>query len=231
MDVLSDFINHFDWIKLVVLLVSMTATLLCLTVHELCHGAAAYFLGDRTAKQAGRLTLNPLAHIDPVGFVMMLIAHVGWAKAVPVDTRHFKKPKRDMAFTALAGPASNLLLTLFALTLGRLFVFGSLPVSDEVASWVVFFLSYVAVLSTGLGLFNLIPIPPLDGSKVLFAFLPDRLYDCYLRYERYLLLVVVALAWFGVFSGPLNVAISWVLRNLCELTGFPVVIMEIYFGL
>ena len=98
-------------------MVSVAATLLCFTVHELCHGAVAYRLGDPTAKLCGRLTLNPIRHIDVAGLIMMLVARVGWAKPVPVDMRNFKNPKRGMALTALAGPASNFLMALAALAL------------------------------------------------------------------------------------------------------------------
>jgi len=231
MGALSDFLNHFDWMQLLFLLMSTAAALVCLTVHELCHGAAAYVLGDRTAKQAGRLTLNPLAHIDLIGFIMMLVAHVGWAKAVPVDIRYFKNPKRDMALTALAGPASNFLISALALLMGRGILSGILPLSEETIAWIVLFFCYVAVLSTGLGLFNLIPVPPLDGSKILFSLLPDGMYYAYLRYERYLLIVVVALAWFGAFSGPLDAAVGWILGELCKVTQFPFAFFQYYFGL
>lgn len=231
MNPLTDFLNHFNWMQLVFLLISTAATLLCLTVHELCHGFTAYCLGDPTAKRAGRLTLKPLAHIDPVGFIMMLLVHVGWAKPVPVDIRYLKKPKRDMAITALAGPASNFFLACLALLLGDLVLYGPPVLSDEIGAWIIVFLCYVAVFSVGLGLFNLIPIPPLDGSKVLFSVLPNRMYYGYLCYERYLLVAVVALAWFGVFAGPLDTAMGWVLRGLCALTRFPFEIVQYYFGL
>ena len=227
MEAVRGFLANFDFAQLGTLLLSTVATLLCLTVHELCHGLSAYLLGDPTAKRAGRLTLNPLAHLDWMGFALMLVAHVGWAKPVPVDVRYFKKPKRGMALTAAAGPASNFLLTIVSLLVGTLVL--NLA-AGEWGAWVVLFLCCVAVLSVGLGLFNLIPIPPLDGSKLLFSFLPDRLYYSYLRYERYLLVVVLALAWFGFFSGPLTGVMGWVLEQLCALTRFPFVYIRYYFG-
>lgn len=228
MDPLENFLAHFDLTQLLFLLLSAVASLLCITFHELSHGWAAWRLGDMTAKNMGRLTLNPLAHVDLVGFVMMLIAHVGWAKPVPVDMRNFRHPKRDMAITALAGPISNLVLAAVVLGVGSL-VYHFAPIWDFVP-YLLLFVCYVAVLSVGLGLFNLIPIPPLDGSKVLSALLPDRIYYQYMRYEQFLLLLVVALAWFGVFAGPLDVCIGWVLRGMCAVTGFPFWLIQYYFG-
>ena len=230
MDGLGRFLANFDFGQLGVLVLCAAATLLCLTVHELCHGLAAYCLGDPTAKRSGRLTLNPVAHLDWMGFALMLIAHVGWAKPVPVDVRYFKNPKRDMALTAAAGPLSNLVLAAVSLLAGSLLLSFVGEQAGEWLAWVVLLLCYIAVLSVGLGLFNLIPIPPLDGSKLLFSMLPDRLYYGYLRYERYLLLLVVALAWFGFFSGPLSGVMGWVLKGLCTLTRFPFGYISYYFG-
>lgn len=126
MSSLQNFLQHFDRFSFLMAVFSAVAALLCLTVHELSHGAVAYVLGDPTAKDEGRLTLNPIKHIDPLGLLLMITAHVGWAKPVPVDMRYFKHPKRDMALTALAGPASNFLLAwaflLLANLLGHLLV-------------------------------------------------------------------------------------------------------------
>ena len=230
MDLLQNFLYNFDLSGLIFLLFRVAAVLFCIMVHEFSHGLAARLLGDPTAGRAGRLSLNPLRHIDPVGFLMMLVAHVGWAKPVPVDIRYFKNPKRDMALTALAGPVSNFLLAGVALGIGSvLLCFGS-QLGGPVWFAIILFLCYIAVLSVGLGLFNLIPIPPLDGSRLLFSVLPDRLYYTYLRYERYLILAVIALAWFGFFSGPLNVCMAWVLEKLCAVTRFPFVYLSYYFG-
>ena len=187
MDLLRDFLNNFDLYALLRLVMQTVAVVLCITVHELCHGYAAYALGDRTAKQAGRLTLNPIRHIDPIGFVMLLVAHVGWAKPVPVDLRYFKHPKRDMAITALAGPVSNFLLAFVALGCGTGLLRLAPQTEGKAVAYGLFFLCYIAVLSVGLGLFNLIPIPPLDGSRLLSCVLPDRLYFAVMRYERWLM--------------------------------------------
>ena len=225
---MSDFLNHWDWQGILMLLMSVAASLTCITIHELAHGLAAYRLGDPTAKNAGRLTLNPIRHIDVIGLVMMLVVHVGWAKPVPVDPRYFKAPKRGMAFTALAGPVSNLLLTLIILGIGSVLYWAG---PDTVGmAYILLFLCYMAVLSVGLGLFNLIPIPPLDGAKVLFAVLPDGIYRTMLHYERYVRFAVLILAWLGIFSGPLDLCIGWTLRGMCVLTRFPFVLLQYYFG-
>ena len=200
----SDFLTRMDWYGLLDLLISAAAALFCITVHELSHGYTAYRLGDPTAKNAGRLTLNPIRHIDPFGLVMMLAAHVGWAKPVPVDMRYFKRPKAGMAVTALAGPASNFLLAMLLL------FFASLTArlaAGEGAALLYGFLVNTALLSVGLGLFNLVPIPPLDGSKVLFALLPERAYYTLMRYERYGMAVLLLLVWLDVGGGYLSEAI------------------------
>ena len=225
MDLVQNFLNNFDLYGLLFLLIRVAAVLSCIMVHELSHGLAARLLGDPTAKRAGRLSLNPLRHIDPVGFLMMLIAHVGWAKPVPVDMRQFKHPKRDMALTALAGPISNFLLALMALGFSSLLLPFAMRDSGNVCAYIILFLCYIAVLSVGLGLFNLIPIPPLDGSRVLFSLLPDRLYLQLMRWERYLMLLVIALAYFGFFAGPLDACMGWVLERLCAVTRFPFVFL------
>ena len=230
MDLLRDFWNNLDLYALLQLVIRTAAVVLCITVHELCHGYAAFVLGDRTAKRAGRLSLNPIRHIDPVGFLMMLVIRVGWAKPVPVDMRQFRRPKRDMALTALAGPLSNFLLALLALVCGMLLLKLFPEADSQVFAYAIFFLCYIAVLSVGLGLFNLIPIPPLDGSRLMSCVLPDRLYYNLMRHERYLMLIVIALAWFGVLGGPLDAAMGRLLEQLCRLTRFPFVYVQYYFG-
>ena len=195
-------IRSIDWEFLESTAARVLAILLCLTVHETCHGLAAYALGDPTARNSRRLSLNPLRHIDWLGLAMMLFAGFGWAKPVPVDPRHFKRPKQGMALTALAGPASNLLLALGAVFLSREVYLRGGP------DWLGGFLLYsLAPLSIGLGLFNLLPIPPLDGSKVLGAFLPDRTYFGLMRYERYGMFLLLALSWFGVTGRLISGAI------------------------
>ena len=200
---LTNLWNALDFGSLESILLRVASVFLCLTIHETCHGLAAYALGDPTAKRAHRLSLNPLRHIDWLGLIMMVAAGFGWAKPVPVDPSYFKKPKQGMALTALAGPVSNFVLALLALLCARLVYhqYGAL--------WDFIFdlLLTTAYLSIGLGLFNLIPISPLDGSKVLFAFLPDSAYEKLMRYEKYGMIALLILVWLGVGDNVLNTAI------------------------
>ena len=181
----------------------VAAVFLCLTVHETCHGLAALALGDPTAKSRHRISLNPLRHIDWFGLLFMFRAGFGWAKPVPVDPRYFKHPKRGMALTALAGPVSNLLLAFLALLAAKaVYLY-----SPDTAGWnqlLQFLLYTLAPLSSGPGVFNLIPMPPLDGSKVLGALLPDRLYWVQLRYERYGFALLLVLSFLGVGGGIIS---------------------------
>ena len=193
------------------------ALLLCLTVHESCHGLAAYALGDPTARREHRLSLNPLRHIDWFGLLMMFVAGFGWAKPVPVNPNYFKKPKQGMALTALAGPVSNFLLALLMLLAARIFC--DVAAYSEANQRILDFLLMVALLSIGLGLFNLLPIPPLDGSKVLFAVLPDGAYNQLMRYERYGMLLLFALVFFDVGSSAFSAAIEWVFELFCRIVG------------
>lgn len=216
----SDFAQHMDWAGLIDLLLSVAAILLCLTVHETCHGLAAWALGDPTAKRLHRLSLNPIRHIDPFGALMMLVAGFGWAKPVPVDPRYFRNPKLGMAVTALAGPVSNLVMAYMALLLRAVLLAFYHP-GSALLEGLVGFCETLAVLNVGLGIFNLIPFPPLDGSKVLGAFLPDRAYFQLMRYERWGMLLLMVLLWLGAFSVPLSAARGWVLDLLVRGAAWP----------
>lgn len=198
---------------LINLLIGIPAVLLCLSVHEACHGYAAYALGDPTAKNAGRLTLDPLKHLDPIGALCLLLFHLGWAKPVPVNTRYFKKPKRDMALVALAGPVSNFVLALIALFLRQIFVNGT----SSIMFALMLFCHTIATMSIGLGVFNLIPVPPLDGSKILFSFLPPRIEWKYKQYEQYIQFGMLALLLIGVLDAPINAAINAVYHVLYSI--------------
>lgn len=178
------------------------AVLLSLSFHEFSHGYVAFKLGDPTAKQAGRLTLNPLAHIDPLGTLCMLIFRFGWAKPVPVNVMYFKDRKKGMAITAAAGPISNLLLAFLCLLL---FV----PVLvyagwTAVGSYAANFLYIMVMINVGLAVFNLLPISPLDGSKILYAVLSNKIYFSIMRYERYFQPVLFLLLWTGLLSRPIS---------------------------
>jgi len=204
--------SGLDWSVLSDVLLRVIPALLCITIHELCHGLTAYKLGDDTAKRAGRLTLNPLRHIDVMGLIMMLLFRFGWAKPVPVNMNRLRSPKRDMAFVALAGPLSNLLLAILALFLYGLLL---IPLSrGSVGNVLLDLILTVASLSIALAIFNIIPIPPLDGSKILFSLLPENAYRNVLRYERYGMILLLLLVATNLLGKPLGTATSWVFSKL-----------------
>ena len=218
MHYLTNLWNALDFGTLRDAAVQLLAVLFCLTVHETCHGLAALALGDPTAKRQHRLSLNPLRHIDWFGLLMMLVAGFGWARPVPVNPNYFKKPRQGMALTALAGPASNLLLALLLLIPARLiYTYAHYSVFNQTA---LDFLTSTAALSIGLGLFNLIPIPPLDGSKVLAVLLPERAYRWLMRYERFGIFALWLLVAIGVGGRYMSLAIRWVYTLFCRIVGF-----------
>ena len=215
MNSFQELAQSIDWTSLAHALLRVIGVFLCLTVHETCHGLAAYALGDPTSKRERRLSLNPLHHIDWFGLAAMLLVGFGWAKPVPVDMRYFKKPKQGMALTALAGPASNLLLSVLLLFAARLVL--EHYVDTALCAGALDFLLMTAYMSIGLGLFNLIPISPLDGSKVLFSFLPDRAYMTLMRYEKYGMALLFVLVWLGVGDNILGEGIYRVYSFLVNL--------------
>ena len=213
---------------LVSMLLSLPIVLLALSVHEVAHGYAAYRLGDPTAKNFGRLTLNPLKHLDPLGFACMILAGFGWANPVPINSRYFRKPRRDIALVGLAGPLSNLLLAVVFLLLLRFVGFGvlvNLSVTSQLQYnliyFTVLFLYYGVYLNVTLALFNLLPVPPLDGSRIFYVFLPPRLYYKVMQYQRVITLVVMALLLLGPLSALLNWLTTLILKGLFALVGMP----------
>ena len=208
--------DGFDFTELLNLLQSVIPSLICITLHELSHGLCACALGDDTAKRKGRLTLNPLRHLDPMGLLMIVIFHFGWAKPVPVNPNNFQHPKRDMALTSLAGPAANAMITLvFLLLYGALFI----PLSSGGAGrYILQMLQLTAYISLALAIFNLIPLPPLDGSKILFSALSDEGYWKLMRYERYGSILLLLLVWTGVLSKPLSQAVRSLFNGLIPIS-------------
>lgn len=224
---LSQWLSQLNIHGLIEFVIAVAAALICVTFHEVSHGYMALILGDRTAKDMGRLSLNPLRHLDLMGLLCMALAHFGWARPVPIDPRNFKNFRRGMALTALAGPLANLLLAIVFLTiyfavgaLAAVFAWGS------VGHYVSLFFWYVAYLSTVLCVFNLFPIPPLDGSKVLLSFLPSRWYIWVLRYERYGFILLAVLLYVGVLDGPLMFFQSKLMELLTMLCGWPYMILD-----
>ena len=215
MHVLQEIWRGLDWSVLTDLLLSIIPALVCITLHELAHGYVAYRLGDDTAKRAGRLTLNPLKHIDIMGLAMMVIFKFGWAKPVPVNMWKFKNPKKGMAICAAAGPAANVLIAIICL-----FIYGILlrmgPTIGKVGNYVAEMLIITAYLSTALAIFNIIPVPPLDGSKVLYSFVSDRAYAKLMYYERYGMIVLVVAVFLRSRTdlNPLGRAADWLMNEL-----------------
>ena len=214
--------SGFDKEYLIQVLLAIPVILFSLTFHEVAHGYIACKLGDSTAKNLGRLTLNPAKHLDPVGSLLMLLVGYGWAKPVPVNSRNFKDPKKGMALTALAGPVSNLILAFISVALYSLMLalLNVGPVAQILMSNRTVFnlyravysmLSLCAYLNVSLAVFNLIPLPPFDGSRIFYSFLPAKAYFAVMKYERYILIVFLALLYTGIVSLPIGYITSWII--------------------
>lgn len=184
--------------------VLIVAVALSMSVHELAHGFVSYWMGDPTAKIEGRLSLNPFHHIDWVGMFCLIFFGFGWAKPVPIDSRYYKDQKTGIIWTSFAGPIANFLLAFVAVFLYYLIAYhtGAFAFS-YVGNLILSCLSSIASLSTGFGIFNLLPIPPLDGSKILFSFLPDEQYYRFMKGSPFLSILFIALLWSGVLSEPI----------------------------
>ena len=206
------------------ILLSLPIILLSLSVHETAHAIAANKLGDPTAKNLGRITLNPVKHLDPIGFICMLLCGFGWANPVPINSRYFKNPRRDMAISAAAGPISNVLLAfIFALLLK--ISYAVLPgmitteASLELARILVMFLSIGVSLNITLAVFNLLPVPPLDGSRMLYVVLPPKQYFGVMKYERYISLGIMVLLLIGVLDPIISFASNKIANVIFLIVG------------
>ena len=211
---------------LISLLLALPIVLLSLSAHEAAHGLAALKLGDPTARNFGRITLNPMRHLDPVGFLCMLLAGFGWANPVPINTRNFRKPRRDMALSALAGPLANSLLALLFLLLLRFVGYGVLwqrvytsQLTLNMAYFFILFLYYGVSMNLTLAIFNLLPAPPLDGSRILYLLLPPRTLMRIAPYERYISLAVMALLLLGPLSWLIQWAVGGIMGGMFTLLG------------
>jgi Zn-dependent protease len=204
------------------ILLMVPIALLSLSVHESAHGYVSYKLGDPTARNLGRITLNPLKHFDVFGFICMVIARVGWAKPVPVNPRYYKNPRVGMALTAAAGPAANLLLAFFGVFGAelsyRLVLNLTLGGGDATLAITVFnFFYYLAISNISLAVFNLIPVPPFDGSRIVYVFLPPKYYFGIMKYERYIMLAMLVLVYIGIFDGPLGFVMEGIYNGMAWL--------------
>ncbi len=192
--------------------------LLALTVHEFAHGYVAFRLGDPTAQAMGRLTLNPLKHLDPLGTLAFFIIKIGWAKPVPVNPAYFRNPRKDMLWVALAGPAVNLILAVISALAVKVvwFIAANIPYSP-MAEAILVPLNQVLMASVWINLvlciFNFLPIPPLDGSRILAGILPPHLARWYASVERYGFIIILVLAFSGLLSKMIMPVISFA-RNI-----------------
>ena len=216
---------------IIMMLLALPVTVMALSAHESAHGYTAYKLGDPTARSLGRITLNPVKHFDLFGFLSMLVFHIGWAKPVPINARYFKNPRRDFAIVGAAGPLSNVALALIHLLILRLVMLFSTNAFKNgmlteglglaILSVVVYILYMGVAMNVILAIFNLIPVPPFDGSRIFYAFLPPKWYFGVMKYERYIMIGCILL-FFALNRLGLNPLITfegWVINGMFTLTG------------
>lgn len=214
--------GDMEFTELVILLGSICFVVFCATpLHEYAHALIAVKLGDDTPRLRGRLTINPTAHIDWIGAIMIFLCGFGYAKPVEVRMRHFKKPKRDMAIVALAGPVCNLLQGLVFMFLKAACSFGAYKTGNEVMAYMGIFFLYAASININLAVFNLIPVPPLDGSRLLTALLPSKYYYKIMQYERYIMIGLFVLLFTGILTTPLSFISSLILALFSNITQIP----------
>lgn len=217
---------------LIIFLMWLPIIMLSLSFHEASHAFIAYKLGDPTARNFGRVTLNPVKHLDPIGFIAMLTIGFGWAKPCPVNTRNFRNPRKGFALSSLAGPVSNMILALGFAVLMAIFyliylivaIVRGLAEPPVFVDYIQMFLYYGIYLNVSLAIFNFLPVPPLDGSRILGLILPDKVYYAFLKYERYIgigfAMLVIILSQFNI--SIIDFVVSPVTNLFCSIATLPI---------
>lgn len=220
---LGDFIRgDLEAIDLIIYIGSVCFVVFCATpLHEFAHALIAVKLGDETPRLRGRLTINPTAHIDPIGTLLIFIVGFGYAKPVEVRMRNFKNPKRDMAFVALAGPLCNLIQAFICMFLFSGFGAFATSTDNKAFMYIAMFFFFAASINVNLGVFNLIPVPPLDGSRLLTALLPSKYYYKIMEYERYIIIGLLVLLFTGVLTTPLSILSGIIIELFERVTVIP----------
>ena len=204
---------------LYILIIRLIVALTALPMHECAHAYAAMRMGDHTAERQGRLTLNPFAHFDPIGTTAIILFGFGWAKPVPINPLNFNNPKKGMMLSALAGPLSNIGLAFLSMVFYKLVpLLSYIGVGASFVSTLSTFFYYAMTINISLGVFNLIPIPPLDGSRIATYFLPQRTYFKIMQYERYILIAFFLILWLGVLDMPIAFVDGLVTKGLDFIT-------------